>query len=163
MGLSGGVGGRGAGRVSAGNLGGGGGGLNIFFRGRNSHQGFFFAYRSWFPNFFRKIRAPIKKKIGTPPPPKKTQIPPPPLKRGILWTRFFLQKERIFQASIKLTRAHFRPQNCGQKFYGHEDFSDFLSAQRFASEKMIFSTGGCPSYLSLFLQKVPLIPFLQNQ
>ena len=21
-------------------------------------------------------------------------------------------------------RSHFRPQNCGQKFYGHEDFSD---------------------------------------
>ena len=32
---------RGAGRVSAGNLGelGGGGGLNIFFRGRNARQG----------------------------------------------------------------------------------------------------------------------------
>ena len=30
------MGGRGAGRVFAGNL--GGGGLNIFFRGRNSHQ-----------------------------------------------------------------------------------------------------------------------------
>ena len=34
-----GAGGRGAGRVSAGNL--GGRGLNIFFRGRNSHQALF--------------------------------------------------------------------------------------------------------------------------
>ena len=32
-----GAGGQGAGRVFAGNF--GGGGLNIFFRGRNSHQG----------------------------------------------------------------------------------------------------------------------------
>ena len=33
-----------------------------------------------------------KNKIGTsPPPPQK-----PPLKRGILWTWVFLQKERIF-------------------------------------------------------------------
>ena len=33
-----------------------------------------------------------KNKIGTPPPPPKT----PPQKRGILWTWFLLQKERIF-------------------------------------------------------------------
>ena len=36
-------GGRGAGRVSAENL--GGGGLNIFFRGRNAHQGKAFPLR----------------------------------------------------------------------------------------------------------------------
>ena len=49
---------------------------------------------------FRKICAPIKIKSALPPP-KKTQIPPP-LKRGILWTLFFLQNERIFPGVHKI-------------------------------------------------------------
>ena len=42
----------------------------------------------------RKILAPIKKKIGTPPPPQNPKYPP--LKRGILWTWLFLQNGHIF-------------------------------------------------------------------
>ena len=45
--------------------------------------------------FLRKIRAPIKIKSALPPPPPNPKYPPP-LKRGILWTQVFLQKERIF-------------------------------------------------------------------
>ena len=58
----------------------------------------------------RKIRAPIKIKSALPPPPQKTQNTPPLLKRGILWTWFFLQKERIFQASVKLTHPFPAPE-----------------------------------------------------
>ena len=36
-----------------------------------------------------------KMKSALPPPPPKPKIPPP-LERGILWTGFFLQEERIF-------------------------------------------------------------------
>ena len=61
-----------------------------------------------------------KNKIGTPPPPPQT----PPQKRGILRTWFFLQKERIFPGVHKIGAPHFRPQNCGHEFYGHEDFSE---------------------------------------
>ena len=44
-----------------------------------------------------------KNKIGAPPlPPPKPKIPPLPLKRGILWTWFFLQKERIFPGVHKI-------------------------------------------------------------
>ena len=42
-----------------------------------------------------------KNKIGTPPPKKKNPNTPP-LKRGILWTWFFLQKERIFPGVHKI-------------------------------------------------------------
>ena len=77
-----------------------------------------------------------KNKIGTSPPPPKTQSTHPPLKRGILWTWLFPQNGRIFQASKKW-RSHFRPQNCGQKFYGHEDFSDCV---REMTIKIIFET-----------------------
>ena len=45
-----------------------------------------------------------KNKIGTPPPPNPKS---PPLKWGILWTQVFLQKERIFQAPIKLAQPFF--------------------------------------------------------
>ena len=34
----------------------------------------------------------------------------------------FLQKERNFSRRPQNWRSHFRPQNCGQKFYGNEDF-----------------------------------------
>ena len=44
-----------------------------------------------------------KNKIGTPPPPKPKI--PPPLKRGILWTQVFLQKERIFPGVHKIGAA----------------------------------------------------------
>ena len=43
-----------------------------------------------------------KNKIGSPPPPPKNPKYPPPLKRGILWTWFFLQKERIFPGVHKI-------------------------------------------------------------
>ena len=77
----------------------------------------------------RKILAPIKIKsaLPPPPPPKNPKNPkyPPPLKRGILWTwRFSSRTDAFFQAPIKNRRSHFRPQNCGQKVYGHEDFSE---------------------------------------
>ena len=36
---------------------------------------------------------------------------------------FSCRESAFFQAPIKLAQP-FRPQNCGQKFYGHEDFSD---------------------------------------
>ena len=48
----------------------------------------------------RKILAPIKIKSALPPPPPK-----PPLKRGILWTWVFLQKERIFPGAHKIGAA----------------------------------------------------------
>ena len=38
---------------------------------------------------------------------------------------FPAERTRFFQAPIKLAQPLFRPQNCGQKFYGHEDFSEF--------------------------------------
>ena len=50
---------------------------------------------------FRKIRAPIKIKSAPPPPPQN----PPPLKRRILWTWVFLQKERIFPGVHKIGAA----------------------------------------------------------
>ena len=54
----------------------------------------------------RKIPAPIKLKAALPPPkPQKTTPPPPPLKRGILWTLVFLQKERIFPSAQKIGAA----------------------------------------------------------
>ena len=49
---------------------------------------------------FRKILAPIKIKSALAPPPPK-----PPLKRGILWTWVFLQKERIFPGVHKIGAA----------------------------------------------------------
>ena len=66
------------------------------------------------PDFSQKIPRAHKNKIGTAPPPKP-KFPPPPPKRGILWTWRFSAERRHF---------YFRPQNCGHKFYGHEDFSD---------------------------------------
>ena len=45
-------------------------------------------------SIYQKNPRAHKNKIGTPPP-KKPKVPPP-LKRGILWTLVFLQKERIF-------------------------------------------------------------------
>ena len=39
------------------------------------------------------------------------------------FSSFSEQNGRIFQVSIKW-RTHFRPRNCGQKFYGHQDFSE---------------------------------------
>ena len=79
--------------------------------------------------YLRKILAPIKIKSALPPPPPK-----PPLKRGILWTRVFLQKERIFSRRPQNWRSHFRPQNCGHEFYGHEDFSDYLALSRIQTQ-----------------------------
>ena len=66
------------------------------------------ASRQWGDNLcretsIRKILAPIKIKSALPPPKPKT--PPPPLKRGILWTQVFLQKERIFPGVHKIGAA----------------------------------------------------------
>ena len=55
-----------------------------------------------------------KNKIGTSPPPK-TKIPPP-LKRGILWTRVFLQKERIFPGVHKIGAAISGPRIADKNF-----------------------------------------------
>ena len=64
----------------------------------------------WVSRFFlvRKIPAPIKIKSALPPPPppkKKPKYPPPPLKRGILRTQVFLQKEGIFPGVRKIGAA----------------------------------------------------------
>ena len=69
----------------------------------------------------RKILAPIKIKSALPPHPPPQN---PPLKRRILWTWVFLQKERIFPGVHKIGAAISGPQTCGHQFYGHEDFSD---------------------------------------
>ena len=60
------------------------------------------AVRLLFSAEFQKNPCAHKNKIGTPPP-KKPKIPPP--KRGILWTGFFLQKERIFPGVHKIGAA----------------------------------------------------------
>ena len=53
--------------------------------------------------------------------------PPPPKKRGILWTwRFCCRKNTEILGAHKIGAGHFRPQNCGQEFDGHEDFSENL-------------------------------------
>ena len=65
-----------------------------------------------------------KNKVGTsPPPPQPKNTPPPPKTRNFMDIGF-LQKERIFSRRPSNWRSHFRPQNCGHEFYGHEDFSD---------------------------------------
>ena len=43
----------------------------------------------------------------------------------------FLQKEHRNSRRPWSWRSHFRPQNCGQAFYGHEDFSEKLITDRF--------------------------------
>ena len=55
------------------------------------------------PELEKKPRA-HKNKIGTSPPPPNPKYPPP-LKRGILWTWVFLQKERIFPGAHKIGAA----------------------------------------------------------
>ena len=67
------------------------GGLNIFFRGRNSHQ---------------EIKSAL--------PPQKPKIPPPKT-RNFMGMGFSCRKNAFFQAPIKKWRSHFQPQNCGQK------------------------------------------------
>ena len=81
-------------------------------------------------SLFQKNPRAHKNKIGTSPPPQKPKKPKilPPLKRGILWTWLFLQNGRIFSRRPQNWRSHFRPQNRGQKFYGHEDFSEKLES-----------------------------------
>ena len=59
-----------------------------------------FSFPTSGPDGNQKSPRAHKNKIGTPPP-KKPKIPPP-LKRGILWTWFFLQKERIFPRVHKI-------------------------------------------------------------
>ena len=39
---------------------------------------------------------------------------------------FSCRKSAFFPGAHKNWCSHFRPQNCGQEFYGHEDFSDFF-------------------------------------
>ena len=63
-----------------------------------------------------------KNKIGTPPPPKNPKCPKT---RNFMDMGFSCRKSAFFQASIKLTHP-FPAQNCGQKFCGHEDFSEYL-------------------------------------
>ena len=88
-------------------------------------------------DLFRKIPAPIKTKSALPPPPNPKSPPPPnpkspspPKKRGILWTwRFSCRKKAFFPGVHKSWRSNFQPQNCGQEFYGHEDFSDLYTGE----------------------------------
>ena len=48
-----------------------------------------------------------------------------PLKGGILWAwGFSCRKNQKTKNAHKIGASHFRPQNCGWKNYGHEDFSD---------------------------------------
>ena len=76
----------------------------------------------------RKIPAPIKIKSALPPPPKTQNPPPPPQKmRNFMDMEVFQQKEGIFSRCPSNWRSHFRPQNCGQEFHGHEDFSDLYT------------------------------------
>ena len=65
-------------------------------------------------HFIRKIRAPIKIKSALPPPPKTQNTPP--LKRGILWTWFFLQNGRIFPGVHKIGAAIARPRIADKHF-----------------------------------------------
>ena len=52
-----------------------------------------------------EILAPIKIRSALSPPPRQSpKITPHPLNRGILWAWVFQQKERIFQAPIKLAQ-----------------------------------------------------------
>ena len=39
---------------------------------------------------------------------------------------FPAERTQLFHVSIKLAQPISGPQNCGQKFYGHEDFSEKL-------------------------------------
>ena len=78
---------------------------------------------------FRKIRAPIKIKSALPPPPPKKPKIHPPKARNFMDMGFSCRKSAFFQASIKLTHP-FLAQNCGQKFYGREEFSDFFNRGR---------------------------------
>ena len=64
----------------------------------------------------------IKSALRPPPPPQNPKSPPP--KRGILWTWFCLQKERIFPGAHKIGAAISGPRIAGRKFYGHEDLSE---------------------------------------
>ena len=63
----------------------------------------------WVP-FNQKNPRANKNIIGTPPPPPPKTQNTPPLKQGILRTWVFLQKERIFQASIKLAQPFLAPE-----------------------------------------------------
>ena len=80
------------------------------------------------PYFQKKNPRAHKNKIGTPP------KYPPPLKEGILWTWvFFLQKERIFQVSIKLAQPFPAPRIADKNFMDTRIFlifaRDLLRAQ----------------------------------
>ena len=55
-------------------------------------------------------------------PPQKTQNTPP--KTRNFMDMVFLAERTHFSRRPKNWRSHFRPQNCGQKIYGHEDFSE---------------------------------------
>ena len=74
----------------------------------------------WGGELARKIRAPIKIKSALPQTPKPQRLPPQ--NEEFHGYGFFLQKERIFPGVHKIGATHFRPQNCGHEFYGHEDF-----------------------------------------
>ena len=62
-----------------------------------------------------------KNKIGTSPPPPK----PPPNTRNFMDMGFPAERTH-FSRCPYIWRGHFRPQNCGHEFYGHEDFSDLV-------------------------------------
>ena len=70
-------------------------------------------------------RAP-KNRIGTSTPPsEKNPDPPPPNEEFYGHGGFSSRKNEKSQAPSKNWRSHFRAQNCGQKNYGHEAFSEF--------------------------------------
>ena len=71
----------------------------------------------------RKIRAPIKINRHSPPPQNPKY--PPPLKRGILWTWFFLQNGRIFPGVHKIGAAISGPRIADKNF---TDTRIFLNA-----------------------------------
>ena len=79
----------------------GAGGCGCAWRGWVGHACVRASVRQLLDLFQKNPRA-HKNKIGTPPPPPKTQNTPPPLKRGILWTWVFLQKERMFPGVHKI-------------------------------------------------------------
>ena len=84
--------------------------------------------RSWLNmSLFQKNPAPMEIKSALPPKPK-TQNAPRPKTRNFMDMVVFLQKESKKSRRPLNWRTRFRPQNCGQKFYGHKDFSDCFQA-----------------------------------
>ena len=66
------------------------------------------------------------------PPPPKPKTPPLSLKRGILWTGFFLQKERIFPGVHKIGAAISGPRIADTNFTDTRIFLKSASAPSMA-------------------------------